>query len=86
LFFRIRHKIRGDRTVVDKEYKTEAEAARFLGKKPSTLATWRARRKGPAYYKNGATVLYTMTDLREYVRTRRVVPGACKAEREAPAI
>jgi hypothetical protein len=72
--------------VLDKEYKTESEAARFLGKKPSTLAAWRARRKGPAYYKNGATVLYTMTDLREYVRARRVIPGSGKSEGEAPAI
>ena len=72
--------------MVDKEYKTEAEAARFPGKKPSTLAAWRARRKGPAYHKSGATVLYTITDLREYVRTRRVVPDARKAEGEVPAI
>ena len=72
--------------MLDKQYKTEAEAARFLGKKPSTLAAWRARRKGPVYYKNGATVLYTMTDLREYVRARRVIPGACKAEGKAPAM
>jgi hypothetical protein len=39
-------------------FKTEAEKANELGKKPRTLRSWRARGIGPPYVMMGATLLY----------------------------
>jgi hypothetical protein len=69
---------------LDKDLITEAAAAKRLGRKPKTLATWRARRKGPPFHKVGGTVFYDVADLRAFVRSHRVDPQRPLTETEAP--
>ena len=45
---------------------TEEQAAKFLSLKPSTLRTWRCRRKGPSYVKMGGAVRYPETTTRAF--------------------
>ena len=45
----------------------EAEAARFLGVRPSTLSAWRFRVTGPVFRKVGRLVKYLQGDLKIYL-------------------
>ena len=46
------------------------EAATFLGLSVRALARYRSRGRGPVYYKFGASVRYTLEDLRQWAATR----------------
>jgi len=50
------------------------EAAEYLGVSIHTLATWRQRKTGPAYYKAGPTghAQYKMSDLEAFRAARRI--------------
>ena len=45
---------------------TPREAATFLGLSIRTLARYRSKGHGPAYYKLGGSVRYTLEDLRQW--------------------
>ena len=52
-------------------------AAAFLGlTNPRTMAAWRLRRQGPAYYRFGAAVRYRRADLEAWMAAQRVAHGA----------
>jgi len=57
----------------------------FGEEKPKTMAKWRQRGKGPAYYKVIGAVLYDLDDLKEFLAASRVVPGAPKRGRRMRA-
>lgn len=50
----------------DTVMRTDAAAA-YIGVKPSTLRMWRCQGRGPAYVKNGNTVVYTKAALDAYL-------------------
>lgn len=55
---------------------TTEEAARFLALSPHSLECYRAKGKGPAFYKFGKAVRYAVTDLDAWIaacRQRRTV-------------
>jgi len=55
---------------------TSVEAAKVLGLKPITLATWRINRAGPPYIHVGRRAIrYLEADLLAFIETNRVVPG-----------
>ena len=43
------------------------EAADMLGLKPSTLARWRAQRRGPEYKRFGSAVAYSIAALQSWI-------------------
>jgi hypothetical protein len=56
------------------ELVTPEEAAKFLGLKVATLATWRCRRRyNLAFVRVGANIMYDMRDLIAFIESRRVV-------------
>ena len=55
---------------------TNVEAAKLLGLKPITLATWRMRKSGPPYVRVGRrAVRYLESDLLAFIATNKVMPG-----------
>jgi hypothetical protein len=54
-------------------------AAELLHVQRSTLASWRARGKGPPYYKVGRTILYHPEDLRAWLAAQRQRPRDARA-------
>lgn len=48
----------------------EMEAARFLGLRTKTLASWRCRGTGPVFRKIGRLVRYMQSDLEEYLENQ----------------
>lgn len=56
------------------EYVDNAGAAAFLGLQPTTLEIWRTRAEGPPFVKVGRKVMYALTDLREWMDSRRQKP------------
>jgi hypothetical protein len=65
------------------KYFSERIAARLLRKSPATLASWRARGRGPAFTKIGAAIVYTRADLNAWLRSQRVDPAVRKIARAA---
>ena len=65
-------------TTDDRRLLNPDEAARVLGVMGTTLATLRARGRGPAYVKKGYRVYYRRADLDRYLRER--------AERDRPRL
>jgi hypothetical protein len=57
---------------VPPHYMRRSEAARFLGLAPGTLANWASAGKGPAFHRVGRIPLYSITELRRYVESRRI--------------
>lgn len=55
-----------------KEILSEREVERLFGVPASTLRTKRCRGCGPAYIKDGASVYYTPSAVRDYLNARRV--------------
>ena len=53
-----------------------ADAARYLGIAPGTLANLRAAGDGPRHTKLGRTVVYRVIDLDAYLADRVVVGGS----------
>jgi hypothetical protein len=57
------------------QYLTTEEAARFLGRSPATLDTWRCRKRyGLPYIKNGGRIEYDLDDLIAWRESRKVRP------------
>lgn len=52
----------------------DTEAAEIIHQKRTTLATWRATQRGPAYYKVGRHVYYSRADLDAWIASRRHEP------------
>ena len=55
-------------------YLTEADAAAGLGKNVRTLQIWRVKRIGPAYTKNGKTVLYARDAILAWLKAQEQQP------------
>jgi hypothetical protein len=55
---------------------SDTEAAKIIHQKETTLATWRSAGRGPAYYKVGRQVLYSVSDLEAWLASRRREPAA----------
>lgn len=51
----------------------ETDAATYLELAPKTLARWRWAGKGPAFYKLGSAVRYSVDDLDSFVSNSAVV-------------
>lgn len=51
----------------------EKEAAEVLTVKPATLAYWRMKRKGPAFYKYEGSIRYNKDDLTDFIKKNRIV-------------
>jgi hypothetical protein len=54
--------------------KTQEEAAAILGVKPTTLAMWRHRGKGPRYIKIGRSCFYRERDIETWLDAQAVIP------------
>ncbi len=52
----------------------EKEAARILGLSVITLRNFRCQRRGPSYYKIGKAVRYSLDDLMDFIKERRITP------------
>jgi predicted DNA-binding transcriptional regulator AlpA len=63
-------------TILDEPLLPEDEAAREVKVKKQTMAAWRNRGQGPAYVKIGRLVFYRASDIREFVLSRVMRPGA----------
>jgi hypothetical protein len=50
-----------------------------------TLAVWRAKRKGPPYYKVGKTIWYEAADIERYEQARRHDPEGLRLKRRSSA-
>lgn len=55
--------------------KTQEQAAAYLGLKPSTLAAWRHKGRGPRYLKIGRSCFYRDADLQEWLDAQCVTPS-----------
>lgn len=53
---------------------TTKQAAKILGKSPSTIAHWRHKKIGPKYARIGGTIRYFSKDIEDYVASRTVFP------------
>ena len=65
----------------ERKYLTAADAARYVGYTPNTLAQYRCRRIGPSYLKARGRVLYAVADLDRWVEShaRVEVPSGVMA-------
>lgn len=63
-------------TILDEPLLPEEDAARELKVKPATMSAWRYRGIGPEYVRVGKLIFYTPSQLRRYVQSRVVRPGA----------
>lgn len=52
-------------------------AARYLGRCALTLYLWRRQKKGPAYYRIGRRYYYKMSDLANFIESRRHSTDQC---------
>lgn len=65
---------------VDTQLLTPAETAQRLGLAPATLEVWRSEKiHRLAYVKIGGRVMYKLSDVLDFIESRRVDPGARKA-------
>jgi len=55
---------------------SEAQAAKTIRVKPSTLRDWRSASRGPAYFKVGRLVYYRRSDLWTWLQAQRREPTA----------
>ena len=54
----------------------ERQAAKILGIAVQSLRNRRCRRVGPPYHKIGSRVVYSLKDLEEFLKQRRIDPEA----------
>jgi len=54
--------------------KTQEEAAVIIGVKPTTLAMWRHKGRGPTYLKIGRSCFYRESDIEAWLDSQAVVP------------
>ena len=55
---------------------TTKEAAKLLHRSPRTLEDWRSQGRGPAFIRDGQTVLYREPDIEAWEESRLVRPAA----------
>jgi hypothetical protein len=60
----------------DVELFDERQAAEFVRLSPTTLASWRSRKKGPAFVRLGRAIRYRRKDLEAFLERGLVVPDA----------
>jgi predicted DNA-binding transcriptional regulator AlpA len=61
---------------------SQRDAAELLGVAESTLAVWRSKNRGPAYYKVGRSITYKLTDIEEWIESScRKEPGKHEPEK-----
>ena len=48
------------------------KASQMLNIKRQTLANWRVHRKGPRYIKSGRLVRYALSDIMNYMESRKI--------------
>ena len=58
------------------EYVNDREASKITGIAVQTYRNWRQNKKGPVYCKIGASVRYSIEDLRSFMEMYRVNPSA----------
>jgi len=51
-------------------YRSEVDAADYMGLAPSTMRAWRVRGRGPRYYKIGGRVFYKQDDLDAWIEAQ----------------
>jgi hypothetical protein len=51
---------------------SEKQAAKELGTQPGTMAVWRSKGKGPAYFRAGKNVRYERSEIRRFKKLNRV--------------
>jgi predicted DNA-binding transcriptional regulator AlpA len=56
--------------------KTQEEAAAIIGVKPTTLAMWRHKGRGPRYLKVGRSCFYRESDIESWFDAQAVIPVA----------
>jgi hypothetical protein len=61
------------------DWLTEPEAAAELEKTPRTLQSWRAQGKGPAWTRNGNTILYHRDALHAHLKANEVQPSRSRS-------
>ena len=54
--------------------KTTEQAATILGVKPTTLAMWRHKGRGPRYIKIGRSCFYLERDIESWIDAQAVIP------------
>jgi predicted DNA-binding transcriptional regulator AlpA len=54
--------------------RTQEEAAVIIGVKPSTLAMWRHKGRGPRYLKIGRSCFYLESDIEAWLDAQAVIP------------
>jgi hypothetical protein len=54
--------------------KTQEEAAAIIGVKPTTLAMWRHKGRGPRYLKVGRSCFYLESDIESWLAAQAIVP------------
>lgn len=62
--------------MIETEFLSPHEAAKFLGISPACLRLWREKRQGPAAYRVGGRWRYSEADLRAYLDACRIDPSA----------
>ena len=67
------------------KFLTPEEASAIVGLHRRTLDRYRSSGKGPAYYKFGSRVRYTIEDIKAWAETRRVGPRTVGNRRGAVA-
>jgi predicted DNA-binding transcriptional regulator AlpA len=55
--------------------RTQEEAAVIIGVKPSTLAMWRHKGRGPRYLKIGRSCFYRPSDIEAWLDAQAVIPA-----------
>jgi predicted DNA-binding transcriptional regulator AlpA len=55
-------------------HKTQEEAAVLIGVKPTTLAMWRHKGKGPRYLKIGRSCFYRVSDIETWLDQQAIIP------------
>lgn len=58
----------------DSKAMTTREAAAFLGSTNATLESWRHRRRGPAFIRQGRSIRYRLADLIKFQEQNLIRP------------
>lgn len=59
---------------------TESHLAKKFDIAAATWRKWRARGRGPAFYRLGGKIRYALTDVEAWIQASRVQPGAPKGK------
>jgi hypothetical protein len=64
----------------------DKEAAKYIGRKPQTLANWRARNYGPRWIRVGGRIFYYLDDVDEFIRGGETASSPEMEEPRASAV